>query len=172
MLNIRCKNTANTTSEHGSGKTIRKNAENRNPRKPAGRHQKTRRGRHRKSRERGQRIEDGEGKGRRGGEGQGRTGSRCGRRAAGAGIAIPIGSTAANTLIFGRKPIPIPRKFRIRFRNRSTSVFGRLVVLQQYGRSLAGMVRARAIRRGHRLARQRSGVVIGFMPLPSILWSA
>ena len=36
----------------------------------------------------------------------------------------------------------------------------------------AGMVRARAIRRGHRPARQRSGVVIGFMPLPSILWSA
>lgn len=34
MLNIRCKNTANTTSERGSGKTIRKNAENRNPRKP------------------------------------------------------------------------------------------------------------------------------------------
>ena len=58
------------------------------------------------------------------------------------------------------------------FRNRSTSVFGRLVVLHQYGRSLAGMVRARAIRRGHRPARQRSGVVIGFMPLPSILWSA
>lgn len=28
MLNIRCKNTANTTSERGSGKTIRKNAEN------------------------------------------------------------------------------------------------------------------------------------------------
>ena len=81
-------------------------------------------------------------------------------------------ATAANTLIFGRKPIPIPRKFRIRFRNRSTSVFGRLVVLQQYGRSLAGMVRAHAISRGHRLARQRSGVVIGFMPLPSILWSA
>ncbi|KFI50632.1 molecular chaperone [Bifidobacterium breve] len=101
-----------------------------------------------------------EGKGRRGGESQGRTGSRCGRRAAGAGIAIPIGSTAANTLIFGRKPIPIPRKFRIRFRNRSTSVFGRLVVLHQYGRSLAGMVRARAIRRGHRLARQRSGALI------------
>ena len=34
MLNIRCKNTANTTSERGSGKTIRKNAEDRNPRKP------------------------------------------------------------------------------------------------------------------------------------------
>lgn len=34
MLNIRCKNTTNTTSERGSGKTIRKNAENMNPRKP------------------------------------------------------------------------------------------------------------------------------------------
>ena len=118
------------------------------------------------SRERGQRIEGGEGEGRRGGESQGRTGSSRGcRRAAGAGIAIPIGSTAANALIF-------PRKFRFRFRIRTTPVFGRLVVLHQYGRSLAGMVRAHAIRRGHRPARQRSGVVIGFMPLPSILWSA
>ena len=34
MLNIRCKNTANTASERGSGKTIRKNAGNRHPRKP------------------------------------------------------------------------------------------------------------------------------------------
>lgn len=34
MLNIRCKNTANTASERSSGKTIRKNAENRRPRKP------------------------------------------------------------------------------------------------------------------------------------------
>lgn len=34
MLNIRCKNTANTASERGSGKTLRKNAESRHPRKP------------------------------------------------------------------------------------------------------------------------------------------
>ena len=34
MLNIRCKNTANTASERGSDKTIRKNAGNRHPRKP------------------------------------------------------------------------------------------------------------------------------------------
>ena len=93
------------------------------------------------------------------------SGARFARRAAaGAGIAIPIGSTAANALIFGRKPIAIPRKFRIRFRNRTTPVFGRLVVLRQYGRSLAGMVRARAIRRGHRLARQRSGALTGRAP--------
>lgn len=34
MLNILCENTANTTSDRDSGKTIRKNAENRNPCKP------------------------------------------------------------------------------------------------------------------------------------------
>ena len=47
-------------------------------------------------------------------------------------------------------PVPEPDDARLR----------ELVVLRQYGRSLAGMVRARAIRRGHRLARKRSGVVI------------
>ena len=43
-----------------------------------------------------------------------------------------------------RNPKEVPDPFR----NRTTPVFGRLVVLRQYGRSLAGMVRARAIRRG------------------------